>query len=220
MLTAETSSPVPGRGRERGLVLATLNASGHLELYLTSSAARLRRDQTRRRRPDRVIAVDSVSARRKVAYRVESTRVAQMTNYDKLVLDVETDGSLTPAQALASRSTLKALFEQFASYDLSGPAHRHQPEEASLPPVATDPHDQRRRPRPHRGTHNCLKREGINTVSELIALSEDQLMNIRNFGSKSVDEVRDKLTSMAYVSRMPSQASTPHTSVRLDEDQI
>jgi DNA-directed RNA polymerase subunit alpha len=45
-------------------------------------------------------------------------------------------------------------------------------------------------------SYNCLKREGINTVSELIALSEDQLMNIRNFGSKSVDEVRDKLTSM------------------------
>jgi DNA-directed RNA polymerase subunit alpha len=45
-------------------------------------------------------------------------------------------------------------------------------------------------------SYNCLKREGINTVSELINLSEDQLMNIRNFGSKSVDEVRDKLTSM------------------------
>ena len=45
-------------------------------------------------------------------------------------------------------------------------------------------------------SYNCLKREGINTVSELIALSEDQLMNIRNFGSKSVDEVRDKLASM------------------------
>ena len=45
-------------------------------------------------------------------------------------------------------------------------------------------------------SYNCLKREGINTVSELIALSEDQLMNIRNFGSKSVDEVRDKLVSM------------------------
>ena len=45
-------------------------------------------------------------------------------------------------------------------------------------------------------SYNCLKREGINTVSELVALTEDQLMNIRNFGSKSVDEVRDKLTSM------------------------
>jgi DNA-directed RNA polymerase subunit alpha len=45
-------------------------------------------------------------------------------------------------------------------------------------------------------SYNCLKREGINTVAELINLSEDQLMNIRNFGSKSVDEVRDKLTSM------------------------
>jgi DNA-directed RNA polymerase subunit alpha len=69
-------------------------------------------------------------------------------------------------------------------------------------------------------SYNCLKREGINTVAELINLSEDQLMNIRNFGSKSVDEVRDKLTSMGLKFRdsVPGFDATYFSSNYDDED--
>jgi len=185
------------------LVLATLNASGHLELYLTVERGRGYRTADQNKRGDDpigVIAVDSVfSPVRRVAYRVESTRVAQMTNYDKLVLDVETDGSVTPAQAIASAgSTLRALFEQFASYDLSGPGGIVINPEEVLSSLGGDPirmtsvDDLDLTVR----THNCLKREGIQTVGELMDRTEQELMEIRNFGSKSVDEIRIKLAEL------------------------
>ncbi len=185
------------------LVLATLNASGHLELYLTVDRGRGYRTADQNKRADDpigVIAVDSVfSPVRRVAYRVESTRVAQMTNYDKLVLDVETDGSVTPAQALSSAgATLKSLFEQFAQYDLSGPGGIVINPEEVLSSLGGDPvrmtsvDDLDLTVR----THNCLKREGIETVGELMDRTEQELMEIRNFGSKSVDEIRIKLAEL------------------------
>jgi DNA-directed RNA polymerase subunit alpha len=185
------------------LVLATLNASGHLELYLTVERGRGYRTADGNKHsedPIGVIAVDSVfSPVRRVAYRVESTRVAQMTNYDKLVLDVETDGSLTPAQALASSgATLRSLFEQFASYDLSGPGGIVVDPQEVLSSIGVDPIrsttveelDLTVR------TYNCLKRDGIATVGELMDRTEPELLEIRNFGSKSVEEIREKLAEL------------------------
>jgi DNA-directed RNA polymerase subunit alpha len=185
------------------LVLATLNASGHLELYLTVERGRGYRTADGNKHGDDpigVIAIDSVfSPVRRVAYRVESTRVAQMTNYDKLVLDVETDGSLTPAQALASAGdTLKALFEQFANYDLSGPGGIVIDPEQALSALGVDPirstsvDDLDLTVR----TYNCLKREGVETVGELMDRTEQELLEIRNFGSKSVEEIREKLAEL------------------------
>jgi len=185
------------------LVLATLNGSGHLELYLTVERGRGYRTADGNKRSDDpigVIAVDSVfSPVRRVAYRVESTRVAQMTNYDKLILDVETDGSVTPAQALSSAgSTLRALFEQFAEYDLSGPGGIViDPKEVlssiGVDPVRTTSIDTLELTV---RTFNCLKREGIETVGELMDRTEQELLEIRNFGSKSVDEIREKLAEL------------------------
>ncbi|MFM7014073.1 MAG: DNA-directed RNA polymerase subunit alpha C-terminal domain-containing protein, partial [Actinomycetota bacterium] len=132
----------------------------------------------------------------KVSYRVEATRAGEFTNFDKLIVDVETKPSMKPRDAVASAgSTLVELFglarelNEAAEGIEIGPA----PVEATLSPELALPIEEldltvR--------SYNCLKREGINTVSELIALTEEQLMNIRNFGSKSVDEVRDKLVSM------------------------
>jgi DNA-directed RNA polymerase subunit alpha len=185
------------------LVLATLNANGHLELYLTVERGRgYRTADGNKRATDAigVIAVDSVfSPVRRVAYRVEPTRVAQMTNYDRLVLDVETDGSLTPAQALASAgSTLKALFDQFAAYDETGPGGIMINPEDVLSAIGADPirattvEDLDLTVR----TYNCLKREGIATVGELMDRTEQELLEIRNFGSKSVEEIREKLAEL------------------------
>lgn len=186
------------------LHIATLNANGHLEMYLTVERGRgyVTADANKKSGdPIGVIAIDSVfSPIRRVAYRVESTRVEQMTNYDKLILDVETDGSLTPAQALSSAGeTLKGLFEQFAGFEDSGPGGIQVSPEESLGAVGgADPvhsmpiEDLDLSVR----SYNCLKREGVATVGELLDKTEQELLEIRNFGSKSVDEVKEKLVEL------------------------
>ncbi|MCC5948879.1 MAG: DNA-directed RNA polymerase subunit alpha [Nitriliruptoraceae bacterium] len=185
------------------LHIATLNANGHLEMYLTVERGRgYRTADGNKRSGDAigVIAVDSVfSPIRRVAYRVEPTRVEQMTNYDELILDVETDGSLTPGQALSSSgATLTGLFEQFSSFETSGPGGIVvSPEESSFE-LGSDPvksqaiEDLDLSVR----SYNCLKREGVATVGELMDKTEQELLEIRNFGSKSVDEVKEKLTEL------------------------
>jgi len=184
------------------LHIATLNANGHLEMYLTVERGRgyvPAEVNKRSNDPIGVIAIDSVfSPIRRVAYRIEPTRVEQMTNYDELILEVETDGSLTPAQALSSAGeTLRALFDQFAEFEPGGPGGIVvSPEEALAAigdPVADMPiEDLDLSVR----SYNCLKREGVQTVGQLRDLTEQELLDIRNFGAKSVDEVKDKLTEM------------------------
>jgi DNA-directed RNA polymerase subunit alpha len=184
------------------LHISTLNANGHLEMYLTVERGRGYRTADENKagsEPIGVIPVDSVfSPVRRVSYRVESTRVEQMTNYDRLVIDVETDGSVTPAQALSSAGeTLKALFEQFADFEVSGPGGIVvSPEDAfealgspddSLPIEDLDLSVR---------SYNCLKREGVGTVGELRRKTEQDLLEIRNFGAKSIDEVKEKLAEL------------------------
>jgi DNA-directed RNA polymerase subunit alpha len=185
------------------LHIATLNANGHLEMYLTVERGRGYRTADANKRsgdPIGVIAIDSVfSPIRRVAYRVESTRVEQMTNYDKLVVDVETDGSLTPAQALSSSGeTLKALFEQFAEFEASGPGGIVVSPEEALASIGADPIKQQLIEDLDLSvrSYNCLKREGVATVGELMDKTEQELLEIRNFGQKSVDEVKEKLTEL------------------------
>ena len=182
------------------LLIATLNAKGKLEIEFVIERGRGYVQASQNRNPDAdagVIPIDSIySPVLKVSYRVEATRAGEFTNFDKLVVDVESKPSISPRDAVASAgSTLVELFGLARELNSAaegieiGPA----PVEAGLSPELAMPiEDLDLTVR----SYNCLKREGINTVSELIALSEDQLMNIRNFGSKSVDEVRDKLTSM------------------------
>ena len=186
------------------LHIATLNANGHLEMYLTVERGRgyVTADTNKRSNdPIGVIAIDSVfSPIRRVAYRVEPTRVEQMTNFDELILDVETDGSLTPGQALSSAGeTLKGLFEQFAEFEASGPGGIVvSPDEALASIAGVDPvktttiEDLDLSVR----SYNCLKREGVATVGELMDKTEQDLLEIRNFGSKSVDEVKEKLAEL------------------------
>jgi DNA-directed RNA polymerase subunit alpha len=182
------------------LVLATINGSGKLEIEFIIERGRGYVQASQNRNPDAeagVIPVDSIySPVLRVAYRVEATRAGEFTNFDKLVIDVETKPSTKPRDAVASAgSTLVELFGLAKELNAEAEGIEIGPapvEMAASSELSTPIEDLDLTVR----SYNCLKREGINTVAELIALSEDQLMNIRNFGSKSVDEVRDKLTSL------------------------
>lgn len=207
------------------LVLATLNAKGKLEIEFIIERGRGYVQASQNRNPDAeagVIPVDSIySPVLKVSYRVEATRAGEFTNFDKLIVDVETKQSVEPRDAVASAgSTLVELFglakelnDEAEGIEI-GPA---PVEVAASNELSTPIEDLDLTVR----SYNCLKREGINTVLELIALSEDQLMNIRNFGSKSVDEVRDKLTELGlkFKDAVPGFDSA-YFGGGFDEDQI
>jgi DNA-directed RNA polymerase subunit alpha len=130
-----------------------------------------------------------------VAYRVESTQVGQMTNFDRLVLDVDTNGSLQPAEAVSSAGkTLRELLGLFADMGEGvglelgdvAVAESSSPD-LDLPIEALDLSE---RPR------NCLRRAQIKTVGELVIKSPDDLLNITNFGQKSLEEVSAKLDEL------------------------
>jgi DNA-directed RNA polymerase subunit alpha len=148
------------------------------------------------RDPIGVIPVDSIfSPVRRVTYAVENTRVEQMTDRDRLILDVETNGAITAREAVASAgSTLSELVNLFGELAESqgltvGPA----PDTTTLTgDMALTIEELNLSVR----SYNCLKREGINTVGELIQKSEAELLDIRNFGQKSIDEVKAKLDEL------------------------
>jgi DNA-directed RNA polymerase subunit alpha len=178
------------------LVLATLNAKGRLAVDITVERGRgyVSADRNKRSSTIGVIPVDSIfSPVRRVAFTVEPTRVEQSTNFDRLVLDIESDGSISPREALASAGdTLRSLVSLVADMSESpqglelgdvGSASSGSPD-LDLP---IEDLDLSERPR------NCLKRAQINTVGELVTKSEDDLLAITNFGQKSLDEVLQKL---------------------------
>ena len=176
--------------------IATLNAKGRLAVDLTVGRGRgyLSSDRDSQNRTIGVVPVDAIfSPVRRVMFTVEPTRVEQSTNYDRLILDIETDGSIAPRDALASAgATLRSLVDLVASLS-DEPQGLELGELASI--AATSPDldlpiedlDLSERPR------NCLKRAQINSVGELLTKTEDDLLNITNFGQKSLDEVKQKL---------------------------
>jgi DNA-directed RNA polymerase subunit alpha len=186
----------------RDLHIATLNRRGRVEMYLTVERGRGYVSADRNKRSDQaigVIPIDSIySPVKRVTYRVEPTRVEQMTNYDRLILDVESNGAVTPGEALSSAGeTLRDLLGLFAEFEESGPgglaigADTSQAAPSS-PNLLLPIEDMDLSVR----SYNCLKREGVSTVGELVQKTEQDLLDIRNFGSKSIDEVKQKLAEM------------------------
>jgi DNA-directed RNA polymerase subunit alpha len=178
------------------LYLATVNAAGRIALDLTVEQGRgyLSAERNKRTTTIGVIPVDAIfSPVRRVSFSVEPTRVEQATNFDKLTVEIETDGSITPRDALASAGdTLRKLVDLVA--DLSEqPRGLELGEVAS--PTSTSPDldlpieelDLSERPR------NCLKRARIDSIGQLVQKSEDDLLAITNFGAKSLEEVIQKL---------------------------
>jgi DNA-directed RNA polymerase subunit alpha len=176
--------------------IATLNAKARLACDLTVGRGRgyLSSDRDNQNRTIGVVPVDAIfSPVRRVMFSVVPTRVEQSTNYDRLELDIETDGSITPREALASAgATLRSLVDLVASLS-DEPQGLELGEVASIAASSPDLDlpiedlDLSERPR------NCLKRAQINSIGELLTKTEDDLLNITNFGQKSLDEVKQKL---------------------------
>ena len=179
------------------LHLATVNAKGRLAFDLTVEQGRGYASAEKTKRAGSaigVIPVDAIfSPVRRVAFDVEPTRVEQATNFDCLTLEIETDGSITPRDALASAgATLGNLVGLVAN--LSAEAPSLELGEVS-PTTSTSPDlelpieelDLSERPR------NCLKRARVDTIGQLVQKTEDDLLAITNFGQKSLDEVIQKL---------------------------
>jgi DNA-directed RNA polymerase subunit alpha len=180
------------------LHIATIGKGGSLEMEMTVERGvgyRMADKNKKPRDPIGIIPVDSIfSPVRRVSYSVENTRVEQMTDRDRLILDVESDGSISPREALASAGgTLMELVQLVA-------------ELAEAPSMQVGPAEDDSMPSDYGITveelnlsvrsYNCLKREGINSVGDLITKSEAELMDIRNFGQKSIDEVKAKLEEL------------------------
>jgi DNA-directed RNA polymerase subunit alpha len=187
-----------------GQAIATLNDKGRLALDLTVERGRgyLSADRDKGTNTIGVIPVDSIfSPVRRVTFLVEPTRVEMDTNYDRLVLDIETDGSITARDALASAGdTLTKLVQLVADMSEEAPSLELGETSATM---ASSPElempiedlDLSERPR------NCLKRAQVNTVGELLRKSEDDLLAITNFGQKSLDEVKEKLNERGLALR-------------------
>ena len=178
------------------LHIATLNGKGRLAIDVTVERGRGYASAERNKRSNTigVIPVDSIfSPVRRVAFSVEPVRVEQSTDFDRLVLDIETDGSLTPREALASAGdTLRSLVGLVADLE-------DEPQGLELGEVGTSTSgspdldlaiedlDLSERPR------NCLKRAQVNTIGELVERTAEDLLAITNFGQKSLDEVIQRL---------------------------
>jgi DNA-directed RNA polymerase subunit alpha len=178
------------------LAVATLSSSARLALDMTIEPGRgyVSSDRELETRTIGVIPVDAIfSPVRRVTFEVEPTRVEKSTNYDRLVLDITTDGSITPMEALASAgATLRSLADLVANLS-EEPQGLELGETADIAASSPDLDlpiedlDLSERP------SNCLKRAQVNTVGELLTKTEDDLLNITNFGQKSLDEVKQKL---------------------------
>jgi DNA-directed RNA polymerase subunit alpha len=178
--------------------IATLNGKATLSMELRVEQGRgYVAAQTSSKEAIGTIPIDALfSPIKRVTYEVEPTRVAQMTNYDRLILDVETDGSMAPAEALSfAGATLVELFTLFGNLGQGEGGLVLSPEETDSGVsgiLATPIEDLDLTVR----SYNCLKRENVTTVNELVQKSEQDLLEIRNFGQKSIDEVKGKLEEM------------------------
>ncbi|ATD31334.1 DNA-directed RNA polymerase subunit alpha [Macrococcoides bohemicum] len=182
------------------LKIATVSKGGHLKMRLVANAGRgytLAEDNNTSDLPIGVIPVDSIyTPVERVNYTVENTRVGQSTNFDKLTLDVWTDGSLTPQEAISLGA--KIMTEHLNIFvDLTDEAQnaeimieKEEDHKEKVLEMSIEELDLSVR------SYNCLKRAGINSVQELADKSEADMMKVRNLGRKSLEEVKFKLEDL------------------------
>ena len=187
------------------LHIATLSEGAHLEVQITLekgrgyvSAERNKQLAVERNKvmPIGVIPVDSIfTPIRKVSYSVEDTRVGQVTDYDKLTIEVWTNGSILPKEALASAAQIITnnmrlfidLTVNVVRVDYNEP---ETDDKSKVLEMTIEELDLSVR------AFNCLKRAGINTVSELVQRNQEDMMKVRNLGKKSLEEVEQKLIAL------------------------
>lgn len=186
------------------LVIATLDKDGHLgmEIYVQTGVGYVPSDKNKQSdQPIGVIPVDSIySPITRVKFGVTDTRVGNVTNYDKLTIEVWTDGSVTPGDAVSKAASILIgylrLFQDLGTSTESilsteDPATDEEADPSGgVLSMTIDDLDLSVR------SHNCLKRAGINTVSDLVQKTEEDMMKVRNLGRKSLDEVKKKLADL------------------------
>ncbi|MEE6283057.1 DNA-directed RNA polymerase subunit alpha [Georgenia sunbinii] len=197
---ADITPPAGVEVHNPDLHIATINAKGKLEVELTVERGRGYVSANQNKSFDSEIGrvpVDSIySPVLKVTYKVEATRVEQRTDFDKLIVDVETKNAITPRDAIASAG--KTLVELFGlarelNVEAEGIEIGPSPTDAALAADLALPIEELGL---QSRSYNCLKREGIHAVGELVARSEADLLDIRNFGAKSIGEIREKLAGI------------------------
>ncbi len=186
------------------LHLATVDASGSLKMEITVERGRGYVPGDKNKKPDHVIGIipiDSIfSPIQRVNYQITDTRVGNVTDYDKLTLEVWTDGSIRPEEAVSKSASIMVahlkLFQNLAGII---------PEEDSIDGTFTEVVEEGNSKIMDMTiedldlsvrSYNCLKRAGINTVADLVQKSEDDMMKVRNLGRKSMEEVKKKLIEL------------------------
>lgn len=147
-----------------------------------------------------LIPVDSIfTPIVKVNYVVEDTRVGQLTEYENLILEVWTDKSISPSEAISEAAKILqkqlSIFIKLTDFGKEEEEESGVPREKSIMDLTVDELDLSVR------SYNCLKRAGIMTVGDLVKYSEADIMNVRNFGKKSLDEIKDKLSEYGLALR-------------------
>ncbi|MGI6307303.1 MAG: DNA-directed RNA polymerase subunit alpha [Dethiobacteria bacterium] len=182
------------------LVIATLEEGGKLYMEITASVGRGYVPAERNKFPNQpigVIPVDSIfTPIRKINFNVEDTRVGQVTDYDKLTLDIWTDGSIRADEALSLGAKILSkhlnlfinLTEEVDEVEIDSEEDKDNMEKVLE--LTIEELDLSVR------SYNCLKRAGINTVQELTLKTEEEMMKVRNLGKKSLEEVQNKLTEL------------------------
>ena len=205
------------------LVLLTLDSDdGAIEMDLTvETGVGYRPAEHTEEMPIGVIPVDAIfSPVRRVNFTVSDTRVGQMTNFDRLTLEVETDATTTPQAAVAQAATI--LVNELSLFANIGRAPRAGAEDEGGSPVATNLLDApiEELDLPMRA-YNSLKRNNITKIGQVLALSDDEFLRMRNFGKKSLDELKERLALRGFISPETADGSTDESdlpaSAELDE---
>ena len=187
------------------LHLATLDANGklHMEIMLDHGRGYVVAD--RNKRPDMPIgeiAVDSIyTPITKVNFTVDNTRVGQITDYDKLTLEIWTNGSIKPDEAASYAAKILTehlmlfinLTDRIQGVEIM--VEKEESKKEKILEMNIEDLDLSVR------SYNCLKRAGINTVEELVQRDEDEMMKVRNLGRKSLEEVQQKLAQLGLTLR-------------------
>ncbi|NMB25522.1 MAG: DNA-directed RNA polymerase subunit alpha [Firmicutes bacterium] len=187
------------------LHIATLDTNGRLMMDIVLAKGRGYVSADRNKNPDDpigVIPVDSIfTPVSRVNYTVEDTRVGQITDYDRLILEVWTDGSIAPDEAITVAAKIVTehlkLFIELTDggHELEIMVEKEEEEKDRVLEMAIEELDLSVR------SYNCLKRAGIDSVEELTRKTEEDMMKVRNLGKKSLQEVKEKLAALGLALR-------------------
>ena len=204
------------------LVLLTLDSdSGSIEMDLTvETGVGYRPAEHTEEMPIGVVPVDAIfSPVRRVNYQVEKTRVGQMTNYDRLMLEIVSDGTTTPQAALSQAADI--LMREFGRFaEIGRPSVPGSDESPTAPSANLLDAPIEELDLPMRA-YNSLKRNSITKIGQILSLSDEEFLRMRNFGQKSLDELKERLALRGFIAPESTSMSTDESglppSAELDE---